>query len=115
MSAVLVFDDRAEILFPISDILFARLLEGFALQGVERGDGIAAIRARHAVGGAAHLDFPRFLGMRLEIFDRAGFPAAGEVQGQNSRASQRSEERRVGKECVSTCRSRWSPSHSKKK
>src|SRR3546814_15524422 len=27
----------------------------------------------------------------------------------------RSEERRVGKECVSTCRSRWSPSHSKKK
>src|SRR3546814_10041077 len=24
---------------------------------------------------------------------------------------QRSEERRVGKECVSTCRSRWSPYH----
>src|SRR3546814_17024629 len=27
----------------------------------------------------------------------------------------RSEERRVGKECVSTCRSRWEPYHSKKK
>src|SRR6056297_1800397 len=27
----------------------------------------------------------------------------------------RSEERRVGKECVSTCRSRWSPHQSKKK
>src|SRR3546814_11529739 len=27
----------------------------------------------------------------------------------------RSEERRVGTECVSTCRSRWSPYHSKKK
>src|SRR3546814_13696977 len=26
---------------------------------------------------------------------------------------QRSEERRVGKECVSTCRSRWSPYHLK--
>src|SRR3546814_15475617 len=26
----------------------------------------------------------------------------------------RSEERRVGQECVSTCRSRWSPSHLKK-
>src|SRR3546814_17316460 len=26
---------------------------------------------------------------------------------------ERSEERRVGKECVSTCRSRWSPYHSK--
>src|SRR3546814_12476901 len=30
-------------------------------------------------------------------------------------ASWRSEERRVGKECVSTCRSRWSPYHYKKK
>src|SRR3546814_21195051 len=29
--------------------------------------------------------------------------------------SGRSEERWVGKECVSTCRSRWSPYHSKKK
>src|SRR3546814_15630237 len=29
--------------------------------------------------------------------------------------SRRSEERRVGKECVSTCRSRWSPYHEKKK
>src|SRR3546814_13251091 len=27
------------------------------------------------------------------------------------RARKRSEERRVGKECVSTCRSRWSPYH----
>src|SRR3546814_14018084 len=27
----------------------------------------------------------------------------------------RSEERRVGKECVRTCRSRWSPDHKKKK
>src|SRR3546814_14737093 len=26
-------------------------------------------------------------------------------------AGERSEERRVGKECVSTCRSRWSPYH----
>src|SRR3546814_15836463 len=29
--------------------------------------------------------------------------------------SMRSEERRVGKECVSTCRSRWSPYHYTKK
>src|SRR3546814_6313298 len=27
------------------------------------------------------------------------------------RSGKRSEERRVGKECVSTCRSRWSPYH----
>src|SRR3546814_14566101 len=30
-------------------------------------------------------------------------------------SSCRSEERRVGKECVSTCRYRWSPYHEKKK
>src|SRR3546814_15048977 len=29
----------------------------------------------------------------------------------NSAVGARSEERRVGKECVSTCRSRWSPYH----
>src|SRR3546814_1709433 len=29
----------------------------------------------------------------------------------SSCVQQRSEERRVGKECVSTCRSRWSPYH----
>src|SRR3546814_1319152 len=29
----------------------------------------------------------------------------------NCRKKRRSEERRVGKECVSTCRSRWSPYH----
>src|SRR3546814_17278466 len=37
---------------------------------------------------------------------------AGALAGQAARAKRgdaRSEERRVGKECVSTCRSRWSP------
>src|SRR3546814_15147952 len=33
----------------------------------------------------------------------------------NSALGARSEERRVGKECVSTCRSRWSRFHEKKK
>src|SRR3546814_12437739 len=38
--------------------------------------------------------------------------AVDEVPGNNYEFTQpRSEERRVGKECVSTCRSRWSPYH----
>src|SRR3546814_18300091 len=37
---------------------------------------------------------------------RANLPCAGV-----DAAHLRSEERRVGKECVSTCRSRWSPYH----
>src|SRR3546814_15949245 len=35
--------------------------------------------------------------------------------GSGEALQDRSEERRVGKECVSTCRSRWSPYHLKKK
>src|SRR3546814_10795047 len=37
------------------------------------------------------------------------------VPAASSARVSRSEERRVGKECVSTCRSRWSPYHKKKK
>src|SRR3546814_14000246 len=45
-------------------------------------------------------------GERLRtLADRAG------SQDKSLAAIQRSEERRVGKECVSTCRSRWSPYH----
>src|SRR3546814_11914708 len=46
-----------------------------------------------------------------------GYPLRGELRLSDAvagRAFPRSEERRVGKECVSTCRSRWSPYHSKK-
>src|SRR3546814_3869753 len=35
----------------------------------------------------------------------------GADAGRGSGSKDRSEERRVGKECVSTCRSRWSPYH----
>src|SRR3546814_18017074 len=38
-------------------------------------------------------------------------PQDGDIQ---IKLRDRSEERRVGTECVSTCRSRWSPSHTKK-
>src|SRR3546814_13164831 len=37
------------------------------------------------------------------------------LRGRSDSSGRRSEERRVGKECVSTCRSRWSPYHYKKK
>src|SRR3546814_14298887 len=49
---------------------------------------------------------PDVVGERLPI-ERTPFRIGPPVE--------RSAERRVGKECVSTCRSRWSPYHSKKK
>src|SRR3546814_3108907 len=53
-----------------------------------RGDGTGPLAIDAPVGG---------------VQDDAGFP--------RPRDRYRSEERRVGKECVSTCRSRWSPYH----
>src|SRR3546814_9450763 len=46
-------------------------------------------------------------------FDLYGYlrPAPGQAQPQAPSTGGRSEERRVGKECVSTCRSRRSPYH----
>src|SRR3546814_10037576 len=46
----------------------------------------------------------------------AGVPDAPSARGRDRSAAgvrvrDRSEERRVGKECISTCRSRWSPYH----
>src|SRR3546814_15415291 len=46
---------------------------------------------------------------------RALSPRASRPPEPQSGHSLRSEERRVWKECVSTCRSRWSPYNSKKK
>src|SRR3546814_15001486 len=43
----------------------------------------------------------------LEVAVAFGAHAALEHAGQHQPAVGRSEERRVGKECVSTCRSRW--------
>src|SRR3546814_15677032 len=42
-------------------------------------------------------------------------PCSPQISQRPRSVSMRSEERRVGKECVSTCRSRWSPYHSTKK
>src|SRR3546814_7941234 len=44
---------------------------------------------------------------RLERVDHGLVARLGAAPGRDTR----SEERRVGKECVSTCRSRWSPYH----
>src|SRR3546814_21082389 len=54
----------------------------------------------------------RTLDMRLILVFTAG-PRRTALR--SPRPGDRSEERRVGHECVSTCRSRWSPYHYKKK
>src|SRR3546814_13499619 len=53
----------------------------------------------------------------VSYVQRAATPmrSFAETYAATDEAGRRSDERRVGKECVSTCRSRWSPYHSIKK
>src|SRR3546814_10104509 len=44
-------------------------------------------------------------------FSGTGYAPEGDLSRDGGSGIERSEERRVGKECVSTCRSRWSPYH----
>src|SRR3546814_19341551 len=61
------------------------------------------------------------LPIRVVAFSHPHYPTSGMFCGTlimhapELDSLHRSEERRVGKECVSTCRSRWSPYHYKKK
>src|SRR3546814_7043096 len=62
----------------------------------------ASLAANQAALAPVFVDMPDLLGRLVNGF--LGLEAA-------SRRLGRSEERSVGQECVSTCRSRWSPSH----
>src|SRR3546814_15088416 len=61
----------------------------------------------------------QFPGMRERLLDDGGeirrfvniYVNGEDVRFLSGLPKDRSEERRVGKECVSTCRSRWSPDH----
>src|SRR3546814_1277965 len=75
-----------------------RITEGNAIKAVEMADREAQITA-FCDKGYAPRNIPGPCG------------AVGELAFEVSQSSNRSEERRVGKECVSKCRSRWSPYH----
>src|SRR3546814_4852886 len=51
------------------------------------------------------------LSIRRRTSARKAALSGGSEETGGTSGSARSEERRVGKECVSTCRSRWSPYH----
>src|SRR3546814_557817 len=105
-----------ELGFAHVDLALVELVRDFALfcgegfgpaifERADRNDGKARVdldaRNRLARRGAQEGLF--------EIGMRDAFGRADEAR------AERSEERRVGKECVSTCRSRWSPEHYNKR
>ena len=57
-------------------------------------------------------DLPeRLIESDATAFERRVLGAALQKQPSRAASARRSEERRVGKECVRLCRSRWSPYH----
>src|SRR3546814_18013928 len=88
----------------------AEMAEAFAMSAEE----YFALEKNAAYGRSTSLD---------AMLDGGAFLIANEADGADERCEredmlsalqaciERSEERRVGKECVSTCRSRWSPYH----
>src|SRR3546814_11822504 len=75
-------------------------VRGVRKDGGDLREAIAAQRARiFKAGSAGERGFDRERHLLLDQL------------GRERGSADRSEERRVGKECVRTCRSRWSPYH----
>src|SRR3546814_11034001 len=73
------------------------------------GHQALAKRGDHAAGDE---NIPRHGRRGLAFYKRVGQAReSSSVRKKIEMTVRRSEERRVGKECVSTCRSRWSPYH----
>src|SRR3546814_11302026 len=85
-----------------SDLLFSREL---AL-----GSTIIPTKAASVLGWSSRRPISHGQGFTLDLQVGSGHFAAA-VDQCKFEGLPRSEERRVGKECVSTCRSRWSPYH----
>src|SRR3546814_13957810 len=111
---------RTDTLFPYTTLFRSpgRLVIASHNQGKVReiGDLLAPYGVETVSAGALGLPEPPETGTSFianaelkarEAADLSGLPALADDSG----LCVRSEERRVGKACVSTCRSRWSPSH----
>src|SRR3546814_13695774 len=99
---------RTDTLFPYTT-LFRSVAAGPALRGLDRTE-FAAPQLRQIRGDFAPQRDAAVLQPRIGEARMATRGLQRLVRGL-LRMPLRSEERRVGKECVSTCRSRWSPYH----
>src|SRR3546814_17428865 len=109
---------RTDTLFPYTTLFRSNEQDWFPVFTVER----ITMRRKpiyHSTYTGKPPDEPAVLGVALnEVFVPLLKRQLPEIvdfylppEGCSYRLAVRSEERRVGKECVSTCRSRWSPYH----
>src|SRR3546814_13337116 len=76
------------------------------------GVGLDVIAPFKAASEAGAGEIDQHLRLAFPVAREAGQDRTARGRHHGAAASDdRSEERRVGKECVSTCRSRWSPYH----
>src|SRR3546814_20460922 len=114
--SILIFEDE-----PLIAMMLGDFLDALDYKAVAVVDTIAAALAKVAEGeiDATILDVNLRGGERCwpiaDALAEAGIPfvlaSGGDADSITDAHRDRSEERRVGKECVSTCRSRWSPYH----
>src|SRR3546814_12036436 len=115
---------RTDPLFPYTT-LFRSIAQGSVNKGLvvdyvhnAAAPGLGKIGVLVALESEAPADVLQPLGKQIAMHIAATFPLAlnaedidpALIERERAFAADRSEERRVGTECVSTCRSRWSPS-----
>src|SRR3546814_12281548 len=82
--------------FSVADVVATLNRIGHEVEGVENpAEKLAGFRVAKVLTAEKHPQADKLQVLTVDTGDGAA----------------RSEERRVGKECVSTCRSRWSPYH----
>ena len=109
---------RERLLDAASELFAATGFHGATVRDIAQGAGANVAAANYHFGSkeTLYLDVLRtqFGEIRTRLEQRAPVPAdavlARQTRAQLERIG-RSEERRVGKECLSVCRSRWSPYH----
>src|SRR3546814_12059713 len=97
-----------------SDVCSSDLYVAATYSGGDHGPGARVLPWPRRLDAPA-LGRGRCAGHECHCRGRCAVGSRGGLGAQTGRYRCRSEERRVGTECVSTCRSRWSPYHYKKK
>src|SRR3546814_20500310 len=100
---------RTDTLFPYTTLFrSADFGTAIATDGETRR-GVVGLAGENMDNAADRIRTPQRRARAAHDFDALDLLGRQMREVEQPRAGGRSEERRVGKECVSTCRSRWSP------
>src|SRR3546814_16190527 len=98
-----------------SDVCSSDLWDMVAIEPMDEAALLAALPGAAEIVEAVALGEPLDAGLRSPDIGGTKRTILVRTEDGLDGPAVRSEERRVGKECVSTCRSRWSPYHLKNK